>query len=123
MCSATKAYVSSLLDPVAKAPVRPAKARVAVGLVRCRVFLSLGLPFIQERLAFLRRTREADGVMSQLLKPRDDVSNLRRIDDVHNLSIRPFGEDRDEHQRGLLPVHRKEAMLSWLINIRRPAAQ
>src|SRR3954463_16227765 len=70
------------------------------------VFLSLGLPFIQERLAFLRRTREVDGVMSLLLKPRDDVSNLRRIDDVHKLSIRPFGEDRDEHQHGLLPVHR-----------------
>jgi hypothetical protein len=53
------------------------------------VFFSLGLPFIQERLAFLRRTREADIVMSQLLKPRHDLSNLGRIDDVHKLSIRP----------------------------------
>ena len=35
-----------------------------------------------------------------------------------------FGEDRDEHQLGLLPVHRTVGQtLSWLINKRRPAAQ
>ena len=99
------------------------KRLLCVGSMR-PVVLRLGLPFIQERLAFLRRTREVDGVMSQLLKPRDDLSNLRRVDDVYNLSIRPFGEDRDKHQLGLLSVHRTLGQtLSWLINQKRPASQ
>src|SRR3954469_1330832 len=69
------------------------------GSVTC--LRSLGLPFIQECRAFLSRPREADVLMSLLLKPRDDVSDLHRIDDVHNLSIRSVGEDGNKHQHCL----------------------
>src|SRR4051794_23323730 len=91
-----------LLDPVAKAPLRFTKSRGLWAGVPC--FRSLGLPFIQERLAFLSRPREADVLMSLLPEPRDHVSDLGRIDDVHHLSIRSVGEDGNQPQHCLLPL-------------------
>ena len=86
----------------AKAPLRFTRSRWLWAGVPC--FRSLGLPFIQECRAFLSRPREVDVVMTLLLESCDNVSNLNRIDDVHHLSIRSFGEDGNQHQHCLLPV-------------------
>src|SRR3954453_21936844 len=106
MRSTAEACVPALLDPslgsgcegTSQAP----QSRVAVGW--SDLFRSLGLPFIQECRAFLSRPREADVLMSLLLKPCDHVSDLRRIDNVQNLTIRSVGEDGNKHQHCLLPV-------------------
>src|SRR5215217_3365690 len=47
----------------------------------------------------VRRARDADVLMSLLLKPCNHVINLRRINDVYELSVWPFGEDGDKHRR------------------------